>query len=163
MSPILIRADASLAIGSGHVMRCRTLARELKRRGTAIFFVCRRQPGDLIGLLDQEFTPCRSCRWQPRRRQRESHCRAKISMAPAGLQPGGGRRRLPPGPGRHPERQLAGAGPLRPGCQLGNPAARRPVRRCRPPVAGDRRSGRSAAGSKLLRGRHRDPLCGPGA
>lgn len=56
MTPtILIRADASLAIGSGHVMRCRTLARELRRRGAQVFFLCRRQPGDLISLLEQEF------------------------------------------------------------------------------------------------------------
>ena len=37
-------------------MRCRTLARELCRRGAAITFLCRRQPGDLISLLEQEFT-----------------------------------------------------------------------------------------------------------
>ncbi len=55
MTLILIRADASLSIGSGHVMRCRTLARELQRRGAAITFLCRRQPGDLITLLEQEF------------------------------------------------------------------------------------------------------------
>ena len=36
-------------------MRCRTLARELRRRGAEITFLCRRQPGDLIELLDQEF------------------------------------------------------------------------------------------------------------
>ena len=36
-------------------MRCRTLARELQRRGTAVTFLCRRQPGGLIGLLEQEF------------------------------------------------------------------------------------------------------------
>ena len=36
-------------------MRCRTLARELRRRGAAITFLCRRQPGDLIELLAQEF------------------------------------------------------------------------------------------------------------
>ena len=36
-------------------MRCRTLARELQRRGAQITFLCRRQPGDLIGLLEQEF------------------------------------------------------------------------------------------------------------
>jgi UDP-2,4-diacetamido-2,4,6-trideoxy-beta-L-altropyranose hydrolase len=52
---ILIRADASLSIGSGHVMRCRTLARELQRRGATISFLCRRQPGDLIDLLQQDF------------------------------------------------------------------------------------------------------------
>ena len=36
-------------------MRCRTLARELRRRGAAVAFLCRRQPGDLIGQLEQEF------------------------------------------------------------------------------------------------------------
>jgi len=56
MTPILIRCDASLSIGSGHVMRCRTLARELQRRGAQVFFLCRRQRGDLISLLEQEFT-----------------------------------------------------------------------------------------------------------
>lgn len=55
MTGILIRCDASLLIGSGHVMRCRTLARELQRRGAEVWFLCRRQPGDLIGLLEQEF------------------------------------------------------------------------------------------------------------
>ena len=53
--PILFRCDASLLIGSGHVMRCRTLARELKQRGATATFLCRRQPGDLISLLEQEF------------------------------------------------------------------------------------------------------------
>lgn len=55
MSCILIRCDASLLIGSGHVIRCRTLARELKRQGNKIIFLCRRQPGDLINLLKNEF------------------------------------------------------------------------------------------------------------
>ena len=52
---ILIRCDASLSIGSGHVIRCRTMARELQRRGAEVIFICRRQPGDLISLLEQEF------------------------------------------------------------------------------------------------------------
>ena len=55
MTSNLFRCDASLSIGSGHVMRCRTLARELQRRGATVTFLCRRQPGDLIGLLEQEF------------------------------------------------------------------------------------------------------------
>lgn len=55
MTSILFRCDASLSIGSGHVMRCRTLARELQRRGAAVTFLCRRQPGELIALLEQEF------------------------------------------------------------------------------------------------------------
>lgn len=55
MTGILIRCDASLLIGSGHVMRCRTLARELQRCGSEVTFLCRRQPGDLINLLEREF------------------------------------------------------------------------------------------------------------
>ncbi len=55
MTRILIRCDASLQIGSGHVIRCRTLARELKQRGAEVLFICRRQPGDLVALLEQEF------------------------------------------------------------------------------------------------------------
>lgn len=56
MTSILIRADASLSIGSGHVMRSRTLGRELRRRGAAVTFLCRRQPGNLIDLLEQEYS-----------------------------------------------------------------------------------------------------------
>jgi len=37
-------------------MRCRTLARDLQRRGAEITFLCRRQPGDLVTLLEQEFS-----------------------------------------------------------------------------------------------------------
>lgn len=51
---ILIRCDASLSIGSGHVIRCRSLARELHRRGAEVSFLCRRQPDDLINLLEPE-------------------------------------------------------------------------------------------------------------
>jgi len=52
---ILIRCDASISIGSGHVIRCRTLARELQSRGVEVLFLCRRQAGDQIALLEQEF------------------------------------------------------------------------------------------------------------
>lgn len=55
MLSILIRCDASVSIGSGHVVRCRTLARELQRRGAEVRFLCHRQPGDLISFLEPEF------------------------------------------------------------------------------------------------------------
>lgn len=55
MKRILVRCDASHSIGTGHVIRCRTLARELQRRGGDPLFLCRRQQGDLIDLLAQEF------------------------------------------------------------------------------------------------------------
>ena len=56
MTRIIIRCDASMLVGSGHVMRCLTLARHLKSRGSEVFFICRRQPGDLIGMLETEFS-----------------------------------------------------------------------------------------------------------
>jgi len=55
MTSVLIRCDASLTIGSGHVMRCRTLARALQARGAEVVFVCRFQPGDRIAQLAEEF------------------------------------------------------------------------------------------------------------
>ncbi|MBV5265065.1 UDP-2,4-diacetamido-2,4,6-trideoxy-beta-L-altropyranose hydrolase [Pinisolibacter sp. B13] len=48
---ILIRADASSAIGTGHVYRCSSLAEELVRAGHQVTFVCRAQPGHLVDLL----------------------------------------------------------------------------------------------------------------
>ena len=44
---IVIRADASQSIGSGHIMRCLTLAARLRVQGTEVSFVCRDLPGNL--------------------------------------------------------------------------------------------------------------------
>jgi UDP-2,4-diacetamido-2,4,6-trideoxy-beta-L-altropyranose hydrolase len=51
---IAIRTDSSLLIGAGHVMRCKTLAEELRRRGAEVLFVCRDHPGNLIPLLKED-------------------------------------------------------------------------------------------------------------
>ncbi|MAU77324.1 MAG: UDP-2,4-diacetamido-2,4,6-trideoxy-beta-L-altropyranose hydrolase [Crocinitomicaceae bacterium] len=55
MPRIVFRCDASLSIGSGHVIRCRILARELQSYGAEVVFLCRSQHGDLIALLEKEF------------------------------------------------------------------------------------------------------------
>lgn len=47
------RADASLQIGTGHVMRCLTLADALRERGAHCTFVCRPHTGHLIDLIEQ--------------------------------------------------------------------------------------------------------------
>ena len=48
---VLFRADASLQIGSGHIMRCLTLAESLRQEGAEVRFACRSHPGNLVGLL----------------------------------------------------------------------------------------------------------------
>ena len=50
---LAFRADASLQIGSGHVMRCLTLADALRERGASSTFVCRPHPGHLLALIEQ--------------------------------------------------------------------------------------------------------------
>lgn len=47
------RVDASLQIGSGHVVRCLTLADALRTRGARCTFVCREQDGNLLSLIKQ--------------------------------------------------------------------------------------------------------------
>lgn len=48
---IIFRSDASLQIGTGHIMRCLTLADALRERGTQCSFICREHPGNLINLI----------------------------------------------------------------------------------------------------------------
>ncbi|GAA4718773.1 UDP-2,4-diacetamido-2,4,6-trideoxy-beta-L-altropyranose hydrolase [Brevibacillus fulvus] len=50
----VIRTDSSTFIGSGHVMRCLTLAKELKRQGWTVSFICRDFPGNLTEYIRQE-------------------------------------------------------------------------------------------------------------
>lgn len=51
---VLIRADASLAIGSGHVARCLTLANVLRQYGAQVAFACRQLPGNHLERLQAQ-------------------------------------------------------------------------------------------------------------
>lgn len=51
---VLIRADASPTIGSGHIARCLTLARVLRKQGTHVAFACRLLPGHRLDSLRAE-------------------------------------------------------------------------------------------------------------
>jgi len=51
---ITFRVDASLEMGTGHVMRCLTLANALKEQGAECHFICREHPGNLIPQLTQQ-------------------------------------------------------------------------------------------------------------
>lgn len=64
---IIIRTDASNYLGSGHVMRCLTLAGALKQSGADVTFLCRELPGNLIpkiilhGFSVISFPPLMEC------------------------------------------------------------------------------------------------------
>ncbi len=49
---VFIRTDASVAIGTGHVTRCLTLAEALRARGATVRFVCREHTGAAFGLIE---------------------------------------------------------------------------------------------------------------
>lgn len=51
---IAFRTDASIQIGTGHVMRCLTLAEELRRQGHECEFICRAHKGHLGQLITQK-------------------------------------------------------------------------------------------------------------
>ena len=50
----VIRVDSSIKIGSGHVMRCITLAKKLeKNAGYDVHFICRELEGNIIDAIAQ--------------------------------------------------------------------------------------------------------------
>ncbi len=51
---VLFRVDASILIGSGHLMRCLTLAHAMCERGWQVRFCCREHPGHQIKLLESQ-------------------------------------------------------------------------------------------------------------
>lgn len=63
---VVFRTDASLQIGSGHVMRCLTLAQALRERGAQCEFICRQHSGNMITLITargfavRRLQPCES-------------------------------------------------------------------------------------------------------
>lgn len=49
---VAIRVDSSVQIGSGHVMRCLTLAEQLKGLGAEVFFICSDLAGNMADLIE---------------------------------------------------------------------------------------------------------------
>lgn len=55
---VVIRADAAVHIGSGHVMRCLTLADELRSCGAKVTFICRDWEGHLQKHIESKGYRC---------------------------------------------------------------------------------------------------------
>jgi len=54
---IYFRADSSIEIGTGHVIRCLSLADVLKKNGFSIYFICRVNKGDINHIIkDRGYT-----------------------------------------------------------------------------------------------------------
>ena len=51
MKKIFFRCDSSFNIGSGHVVRCLTLANFLKRKGFSSTFICKEIKGNLFNII----------------------------------------------------------------------------------------------------------------
>ncbi|TWI72370.1 UDP-2,4-diacetamido-2,4,6-trideoxy-beta-L-altropyranose hydrolase [Desulfobotulus alkaliphilus] len=51
---VIFRTDASQIIGTGHVMRCLTLASEFKKKGIQCHFVCKNHPGNLTSKIQEQ-------------------------------------------------------------------------------------------------------------
>lgn len=50
---VAFRTDASIDIGNGHIMRCLTLALQLREQGSTCVFICRPHPGNLIEKISK--------------------------------------------------------------------------------------------------------------
>jgi len=57
---LAFRTDASLLIGSGHVMRCLTLADALREQGAECQFICREHKGHMMSLIEQRGHPVKA-------------------------------------------------------------------------------------------------------
>jgi len=51
---IAIRADSSREIGTGHIVRCQTLAQALRARGAEVTFICRAHEGHISSTLEAD-------------------------------------------------------------------------------------------------------------
>ncbi|MCC5854450.1 MAG: UDP-2,4-diacetamido-2,4,6-trideoxy-beta-L-altropyranose hydrolase [Idiomarina sp.] len=59
---IAFRVDSGHRMGSGHIMRCVTLAQALKEQGAEILFLTRPQRGDSVAVLEREHLPWQTLR-----------------------------------------------------------------------------------------------------
>lgn len=62
---IVFRVDASITIGSGHIMRCLTLADSLRQGGNIVTFICRELDGNMCDLIAKRGYSIRKLPYRP--------------------------------------------------------------------------------------------------
>ena len=67
---IIFRVDASIEMGSGHVMRCLTLADALVDNGAKCYFICREHSGHMLKMIESRghsvsLLPAPDVKWIP--------------------------------------------------------------------------------------------------
>lgn len=80
---VAFRVDASLDIGTGHVMRCLTLADALAARGAVCRFICREHPGHLIEHIRSKGYPVQVIPAGPRTQTEEQQPGSNNPLSPA--------------------------------------------------------------------------------
>lgn len=60
---VVIRTDASIEIGTGHTMRCFSLADGLREQGASVAFICREHPGNLNSYIRKKGFPVYELPW----------------------------------------------------------------------------------------------------
>lgn len=51
---IVFRVDSSFDLGTGHIMRCLTLAEQLRKKNASVSFVSRALPGNIINIIKEK-------------------------------------------------------------------------------------------------------------
>ncbi|MDU6092518.1 MAG: UDP-2,4-diacetamido-2,4,6-trideoxy-beta-L-altropyranose hydrolase, partial [Staphylococcus lugdunensis] len=54
---VFLRADSSLSIGSGHIIRCLNLAKTLRHSGVQCFFISKNHRGNILDKIGLEGFP----------------------------------------------------------------------------------------------------------
>jgi len=78
---VVFRADASYQIGSGHIMRCLTLAEGLRKKGYVCVFVCQKTPGHLFDLIRKKKFQCHEMKSKSRQISPEEDAKNMVKIS----------------------------------------------------------------------------------
>lgn len=81
MLNVLFRVDGSISLGTGHVVRCITLAQSLSVHGINCSFLCRDYDGQMIGYIESSGFSAYRLNFGRNGEQAPNHVANKVSCA----------------------------------------------------------------------------------